>query len=186
MAVAVVTLFHILHHPVCQIVIVVCGSETLTGDNNLTFDDVKENSLSSIVVYGKSFQDGTPSVDNPSYISSIGDDGTTEIKIIVSKVNDEPTTNPDDENDSDNNSVLGELVTTVTDFISYLFDNVFGGMLKLVKLFIDNLTSLLSSFVDITGLIGSLFGFFPDEIVTVLTLGLSAVFLLAIYRMFKG
>ena len=166
--------------------IVVCGSETLTGDNNLTFDDVKENSLSSIVVYGKSFQDGTPSVDNPSYISSIGDDGTTEIKIIVSKVNDEPTTNPDDENDSDNNSVLGELVTTVTDFISYLFDNVFGGMLKLVKLFIDNLTSLLSSFVDITGLIGSLFGFFPDEIVTVLTLGLSTVFLLAIYRMFKG
>ncbi|MBQ7797552.1 MAG: hypothetical protein IJ371_00330 [Clostridia bacterium] len=82
-------------------------------------------------------------------------------------------------------SILGKLVDLITGFIGELFSSVLGGVLDLVQILIDNLNGLLDSFTGITGLIGSLFGFFPVEMVTVLTIGLSAIFILAIIKMFK-
>lgn len=97
----------------------------------------------------------------------------------------------DDDNDGvpdndDADGILNKLISTITGFIGNLFKSVFGGILDLVNILIDNLNSLLDSFTGITGLIGSLFGFFPSEIVTILSIGLSAVFIIAIIKMFKG
>jgi len=99
-----------------------------------------------------------------------------------------PTPTPDggsDDNTSDEDSdsgILTKLVDTVINFFSEIFNAVFGGILDLINILIDNIGNLIDSFTGITGLIGSLFGFLPDDMVAVLTSGLAVIFLVIILK----
>lgn len=120
--------------------------------------------------------DGIPDVDD----TDDDNDG------ILDGEDDDSNGNGVADKDEESESILGKLVSTIVDFIGNLFYSVFGGILDLVNILIEDLTTLLDSFTGITGLIGALFGFFPDDVVSVLKIGLSAVFVVVIYKMFKG
>lgn len=140
--------------------------------DNGSWVDLDNYNLSSYVLDEDSFVD----TDTPSPTPTPDGNGSSD-----SSSGDNSTDDTDNED-----GILSKLVSTITNFIGNLFTTVFGGILDLVNILIDNLNGLLDSFTSITGLIGSLFGFFPDEIITVLTIGLSAIFILAIIKMFKG
>lgn len=57
---------------------VLVGSET---GNHIAVDDAFAVPLCGLNVYGKSTQDGTPSVDNPAPIVSAGDSGSVAVKV---------------------------------------------------------------------------------------------------------
>ena len=120
--------------------------------------------------------DGIPDVDD----TDDDNDG------ILDGEDDDSNGNGVADKDEENEGILGKLVNTIVNFIGNLFETVFGGILDLVNILIEDLTTLLDSFTGITGLIGALFGFFPDDVVSVLKIGLSAVFVVVIYKMFKG
>jgi len=120
--------------------------------------------------------DGIPDVDD----TDDDNDG------ILDGEDDDSNGNGVADKDEESEGILGKLVNTIVNFIGNLFETVFGGILDLVNILIEDLTTLLDSFTGITGLIGALFGFFPDDVVSVLKIGLSAVFVVVIYKMFKG
>jgi len=90
--------------------------------------------------------------------------------------------NPDDEDET--TGLLGSIMEKITGFFTGLLDILFGGILDLITVITDNLTGIIDGFTGITGLIGALFGFLPEQMISVLTTGLAVIIIVVIIKIF--
>lgn len=114
--------------------------------------------------------------------------------IVVKPESEIETTEPDnsnnnsgstDENDESGiGGLLAKIMSTITDFFTGLFEILFGGILELITAITEGLGGLIDGFSGIIGLIGALFGFLPEQMITVLTTGLTLFIVCAILTFF--
>lgn len=120
---------------------------------------LKDKDLSSYTIT----EDDFPSVDNPS---------------------DEDNENTDDEDKDETTGLLSSIMEKITGFFTGLLDVLFGGILDLITVITDNLTGIIDGFTGIIGLLGDLFGFLPQEMISVLTSGLAVIIIVVIIKIF--
>lgn len=82
-------------------------------------------------------------------------------------------------------SAVGSVISGLLSFISSLLSSILGGLTSLVTSVIDGITDLVGNFDGFTDLLSSLFGFLPEEVVSVMVIGVSLSFIRAILKIFK-
>lgn len=130
-----------------------------------TWVTLKDKDLSAYTITEDDFStvSPTPTPDNPS---------------------DEDNENTDDEDKDETTGLLSSIMEKITGFFTGLLDVLFGGILDLITVITDNLTGIIDGFTGIIGLLGDLFGFLPQEMISVLTSGLAVIIIVVIIKIF--
>lgn len=164
-------------------------STSSSNNTNITVNQIDNSSSTNETVYNESNTEINNETVENNYSYNI-DNSSTIINNIVNNYYDTPSDGGDsgDGGGDSDSPIWDTLLQAIVDFfrkIGELIAALIAGILSALNSVLDAIANITTNFDGINNFLSSIFGFLPDEIVSVILLGVSMAVLISLIKLLR-